>query len=676
MSADYFILCITATDSACARLGKRLLKHFGDYFAVEFCREPGEAADRMRVFDRLGRKIALVITEEELGRASGSEAMAELLSRSGLTALPLLVLAPAGKMAEVEAALAARGLPNPFSVVPADSSPDDFAAACRRLLTDFFTDSEKPELVNYARVLDARRISEDFLRADKERSTFRIQLQDFRAGLLRSPWKSDEEMVEQIVSRIAAITNVESVRRRYSPGEAILREGQPNSSLYLIEDGQVAMMKRLGNEEVEVGRLGKGKFVGVLSFVEGRDSFTSAVAVERTTVLRITAPELNRFFNSDVGLAALLFNQMLRAAAARIRNQTELQLTVNRLNQQIRRERDELRAALDKLERARMKLVESEKLAVLGQLVAGIAHELNNPVASLERGAEQLADTLLDLFQGVEKLDPADAELAASLGLLVLERTMRSEPPPLARVRSAAREMESRLSRRLPSSAARMLAEMALEPSELDRLLPRLSSSPSPETLVRVLHDYHLVGRGLRNITVGSERIENLVRSLRSYARPDTGEAEDYDVVQGVEDTLVILAHKLKGIEVERRYEGRPVVPAVAARVNQVWTNIIANAAEALNGKGRIIVEVRETEDGAEVAVEDNGPGIPPEHLDRIWDINFTTRKGGASFGLGLGLAISREIVESHGGRISVESRPGRTRFTVFLPSSRDMEAD
>jgi len=221
-----------------------------------------------------------------------------------------------------------------------------------------------------------------------------------------------------------------------------------------------------------------------------------------------------------------------------------------------------------------------------------------------------------------------------------------------------------------------MLAEMALEPSELDRLLPRLASSPSPEALVRVLHDYHLVGRGLRNITVGSERIENLVRSLRSYARPDTGEAEDYDVVQGVEDTLVILAHKLKGVEVERRYEGRPVVPAVAARMNQVWTNIIANAAEALDGGGRIVVEVREADGGAEVAVEDDGPGIPPEHLDRIWDINFTTRKGGASFGLGLGLAISREIVESHGGRISVESRPGRTRFTVFLPSTRDTEAD
>jgi signal transduction histidine kinase len=146
-------------------------------------------------------------------------------------------------------------------------------------------------------------------------------------------------------------------------------------------------------------------------------------------------------------------------------------------------------------------------------------------------------------------------------------------------------------------------------------------------------------------------------------------------VVEGIEETLLLLGHALARIEVVRDYADVPQVTAYPGELAQVWTNLITNAIQAMEGEGVLTVAVDAPDPGSvRVAVVDDGPGIPPEDLDRIFDLHFTTKHGRVEFGLGLGLRIAHDVVAPHHGRIAVESRPGRTAFTVTLPVSGSPE--
>jgi signal transduction histidine kinase len=162
-------------------------------------------------------------------------------------------------------------------------------------------------------------------------------------------------------------------------------------------------------------------------------------------------------------------------------------------------------------------------------------------------------------------------------------------------------------------------------------------------------------------------RISELVKAMNVYTSMDVAAYAETDVREGLEDTLTILDHKLKGTSVEREYDDDlPKIWANAGELNQVWTNLIDNAGDALGGRGRIVVRAFREEDGVTVQIVDDGPGIPPEVRGRIFDPFFTTKDVGE--GTGLGLDIVRRVVAGHGGVVSVDSKPGQTRFTVLLP--------
>ena len=183
------------------------------------------------------------------------------------------------------------------------------------------------------------------------------------------------------------------------------------------------------------------------------------------------------------------------------------------------------------------------------------------------------------------------------------------------------------------------------------------------------------LGRALRNAERAAAQIEDLVGGLRAYARgDDTGgpRMEDVDVAAGVDAALRLVAHRLGDIEVDRRFDDVGPVTAAPGALQQVWTNLLTNAIDAVHdgGGGHIELEVRDLgPDGVSVRVIDDGPGIAPDLVERIFEPRFTTKDGRVQYGLGLGLSISRGIVEDHGGTIEVDSRPGRTAFTVRLPA-------
>jgi PAS domain S-box-containing protein len=261
---------------------------------------------------------------------------------------------------------------------------------------------------------------------------------------------------------------------------------------------------------------------------------------------------------------------------------------------------DLARANLE-LREAQAQLVQSEKMASLGMLVAGIAHEINTPVGAIR----SMHDTLMR-------------------ALSKLESTLTQEYPEV------------------------------------------VTENPTLQTTLAVVRDANRV------IENGAQRVTGIVRRLRSFARLDEAELKEVDVHEGLEDTLALIHHELKhGIVVRREYGDLPPIVCYPGRLNQVFLNLLNNARQAMEGKGEIVIRTFVRDDRVHIALSDNGPGIPPEHLGKIFDPGFTTK--GVGVGTGLGLAICYQIVRDHHGEITVQSEPGEgATFTVVLPVRQD----
>src|SRR5262249_47140405 len=219
---------------------------------------------------------------------------------------------------------------------------------------------------------------------------------------------------------------------------------------------------------------------------------------------------------------------------------------------------------------------------------------------------------------------------------------------------------------------ARALVEIGAEDADIDGVLPLLQTLPDrAETLVTYVREYTYLYRNAASIQGAIKQIQRIVGALKSYSHLDQAKIEPSDLHEGIENTLTLLHHELKyGIQIVRRFGHLPKIPVYVDELNQVWTNLIHNAVQALGGKGEVVLEteVAEAEGVAKVRVIDNGPGIPKEIMGRIFEPFFTTKTKGE--GTGLGLGIVSQILAKHGGRVDVSSEPGKTCFTVVLPLS------
>jgi signal transduction histidine kinase len=418
-------------------------------------------------------------------------------------------------------------------------------------------------------------------------------------------------------------------------GDIIIREGDPADRMMILLDGEMRARSER-NPDGPVFTVRGGEVTGLLPFSRLKIVSITARAILPTHYLTFPSSSFPELFHRMPELTRRLVGLL----ADRIRE-------VTRTEQQ------------------------REKLASLGKLSAGLAHELNNPSAAARRSAAALRDCLARLRSASRSttIGPADcAKLAQT------EEGIRSSLMPAQYKDEFARvEREETIQSWLeshnvaePWKLAPHLADANLTVDDLARFATAAGASLGSElTRFATLLEMDRIAEELEN---SSARISDLIKAIKEYSYMDQGSLQEVDIQQSVENTLTIMHHKLKrGIAVTRDYApGLPKVMASGSELNQVWTNLIDNAADAMNGNGKLSIRIARENDFVLVEIADNGPGIPADVKSRIFDPFFTTK--GVGEGSGLGLDVVNRIIKNVRGQINVTSVPGDTRFQVRIP--------
>jgi signal transduction histidine kinase len=422
------------------------------------------------------------------------------------------------------------------------------------------------------------------------------------------------------------------------PDQVLFSEGDITHSFYVVLEGQIKITKQLGVEELVITVHQRGEFTGDLSMLTGGISQVTGRSVGVSRVIEFDD-----------------FKELLKGCPSSI------DLFVPALAE---RSKD-----------LEIKLRQQEKLAALGKLSAGLAHELNNPAAAGRRAAKQLGSAIASLQQNMLSLrgkhfSTAHRQILAQLQQQAISQMSKSSLSPLEQS-----DREDELADWLESLGVEdawelspSLVNAGMERSQLETLANDMEAEAFTEALIWL--EATLTMNGLVNeVEQSTTRISDLVGAIKNYSYMDQAAIQEVDLHEGLDNTLKILHHKLKyGVTVHKEYsKDIPKLSVYGSELNQVWTNLIDNAIDGMNGKGELTIRTALENNCVLVEIIDSGTGIPPEIQSRIFEPFFTSKAVGKGSGLGLDIA-RRIVVQKHKGNLRFESQPGRTNFQVRIP--------
>lgn len=420
----------------------------------------------------------------------------------------------------------------------------------------------------------------------------------------------------------------------------LFRKGDPIDYMHIILSGKLRIKLLQGKQFREISAIEAGSVTGMLPYSRMKEATGFGIAVEETRVLSLH----KKHFVEMEQVSRDMVQALVGVMTTRARDFTRLQQ-------------------------------QNEKMMALGKLSAGLAHELNNPAAAIVRSSDILRQHLHhtpDNFKKVIliRLEPDQVDAVND----ILFKKINETPPDITMMERNNREDE--IAEWLEDrgwddgyEAAENFVEFGMTLDDLEEI-EEIIEGKHTEPVFNWLNNVLTTERLVKEIEEASQRISTLIQSVKTYTHMDRStEKAEVNIHEGLNSTLTMLNHKLKkkNIQVEKELQSDvPKIPIYVSEINQVWTNLIDNAIDAMDEKGTLTIRTQTDHDHLQVQVIDNGSGIPPDIQDNIFDPFFTTKPVGQ--GSGLGLDIVKKIIEQHQASINLKSEPGKTQFTICFP--------
>lgn len=437
------------------------------------------------------------------------------------------------------------------------------------------------------------------------------------------PYFSDLE--DELLDRVCAASDQIEIE----PQQTIIEEKSHSEEMYVIVEGRLEVWKTGPTRKIVLAALGPGDVVGEMALLDKAPRTASVTSLTDSTLIRIPASAFE-----DLITDSRVVRRMFHTVISRLRG----------IEETLRHE---------------------ERMAALGRMAAQLMHELNNPAAAVARSASGLAATYQALGDAAVKLAKTGVEISSRVS--APDRSIELDPLTRSDLEDAMAEKLEKLGVLNPWELAPTLVQDGWDSGALDNLVEGLDQE-SGAALASWVGLRSLASQVIGELQIGVGRISELVRVVKDYSYLDQAPVQEIDPTAGIADTLVLLKHKLGNVEVVTDFASDLAhIEAPGRDINQVWTNLIDNAADAMPDGGTMTIKATNIDDSVVITVADSGTGIEPEHIERLFDPFFTTKEPGE--GTGLGLYTVNTLVTRAGGTIEATSGPDGTIFTITFPA-------